>query len=106
MLASLPALACTPPARAESEATVRLVQAGQTERLSAYQKQVLEYNERIQRQNKAPASFPLFIRDKFDITVVADGYSETPEGAPAWHVSRAQQRVFVMQAAVSSNQSA
>jgi hypothetical protein len=48
--------------------------------LSGYQKQVLEYNERIKRQNNAPSGFPSFIRDKFDITVVADGYEESPEG--------------------------
>jgi hypothetical protein len=48
--------------------------------LSGYQKQVLEYNERIKRQNNAPSGFPSFIRDKFDITVVADDYQMSPEG--------------------------
>ena len=59
-----------------------LVSSDATTSLSRYQQQVLEYNQRIQRQNSAPAAFPAFIRDKFDITVVADGYSVTPEGTP------------------------
>ena len=65
---------------ADPEGKVYLVQADDTSSLTGYQKQVLEYNQRIQRQNKTPVSFPSFIRDKFDITVVADGYKETPEG--------------------------
>jgi hypothetical protein len=64
----------------DSEGTVSLVDQAQAENLSGYQRQVLEYNQRIQRQNNAPPDFPSFIRDKFDITVVADGFSVTPEG--------------------------
>ena len=58
-----------------------LVSGGDLKNLSGYQKQVLEYNQRIQKQNYAPSGFPSFIRDKFDITVVADGYQMSPEGA-------------------------
>ena len=54
----------------------------ETENLSGYQAQVLEYNLRIQRQNNAPTGFPSFIRDKFDIAVIAEGYQLSPEGAP------------------------
>lgn len=76
----------------DSEGTVSLVDPAQAENLSGYQRQVLEYNQRIQRQNNAPTGFPSFIRDKFDITVVADGFLVTPEGMwshAAWPFLRA-----------------
>ena len=77
VLGLLPALVAVPAAKAD-EGTVTLISKG--ENLSGYQAQVLEYNLRIQRQNNAPAGFPSFIRDKFDIAVIADGYQVTPEG--------------------------
>lgn len=67
------------PARAD-EGAVALVQQADIENLSGYLRQVLEYNQRIQRQNNAPKEFPSFVRDKFDITVVADGYSQAENG--------------------------
>jgi hypothetical protein len=73
----IPSLALVPAARAD-EGLVTLIT--DTESLSGYQRQVLEYNLRIQRQNNAPAGFPSFIRDKFDIAIVADGYQQSPEG--------------------------
>jgi hypothetical protein len=74
----LPLAVIVPPANAD-EGNVTLV--SKAENLSGYQAQVLEYNLRIQRQNNAPEGFPSFIRDKFDITVIAEGYQVTPEGA-------------------------
>jgi hypothetical protein len=65
---------------ADSEGNVMLVGTEELSKLSPYQAQVLEYNKRIQKQNYAPSGFPSFIRDKFDITVVAEGYSTSPEG--------------------------
>jgi hypothetical protein len=73
-------------AAGEPEARVTLVSSSRAASLSGYQKQVLEYNQRIQRQNNAPAGFPNFVRDKFDITVVAEGYEESPDGAGPWPV--------------------
>lgn len=67
----------------DSEGVVTLIPPERVEQLSSYQRQVLEYNQRIQRQNNAPSGFPSFIRDKFDITVVAADYTVTPEGALA-----------------------
>lgn len=57
-----------------------LVQQADVANLSGYLRQVLEYNQRIQRQNNAPKEFPSFVRDKFDITIVADGFSQAPDG--------------------------
>ena len=79
VLGLLPTIVAVPAARAD-EGTVTLI--SETENLSGYQAQVLEYNLRIQRQNNAPTGFPSFIRDKFDIAVIAEGYQLSPEGAP------------------------
>lgn len=77
VLGLLSAIVAVPAAKAD-EGTVTLI--SETENLSGYQAQVLEYNLRIQRQNNAPAGFPSFIRDKFDIAVIAEGYEVSPEG--------------------------
>jgi hypothetical protein len=42
--------------------------------------QVLALNRRVQAQNRAPEEFPGFVRQGFDILIVADGFSETPNG--------------------------
>lgn len=39
------------------------------------QKQVLEYNLRTQRQNSVPPDFPAFVRQGYDMTILADGYT-------------------------------
>lgn len=77
ILGLLPAVIAVP-AKAD-EGIVTLI--SKTENLSGYQAQVLEYNLRIQRQNNAPSGFPSFIRDKFDIAVIAEGYQVSSEGA-------------------------
>ena len=80
-LGPLLSLACSSEAlAADPEGTVRLVDPSEAQRLSAYQRQVLEFNQRVQRQNNCPPGFPSIIRDKFDLTVVADGFETTPEG--------------------------
>lgn len=78
------------PAACADEGTVMLVQQADVENLSGYLRQVLEYNQRIQRQNNAPKEFPSFVRDKFDITIVADGFSQAPDGTvkPATDAAR------------------
>ena len=42
--------------------------------------QVLEINKRVQRQNNSPNGFPNFVRQGFDLKVVADGYTKHPDG--------------------------
>jgi len=42
--------------------------------------QSLEINKRIQRQNNAPVDFPAFVRDGFDIKIMADDYERDNKG--------------------------
>jgi hypothetical protein len=42
--------------------------------------QLLEINRRVQKQNNVPKEFPLFVRNGFNIKVVADGYETAPSG--------------------------
>lgn len=79
MLPAILVLAPFQSARAD-EGSVILVQQADVANLSGYLRQVLEYNQRIQRQNNAPKEFPSFVRDKFDITIVADGYIQASNG--------------------------
>eukprot|EP00884_Botryococcus_braunii_P020321 jgi/Botrbrau1/6973/Bobra.0165s0010.1 len=48
--------------------------------LTLSERQVLEINLRVQRQNGAPPDFPVFVRQGFDIKVLADGYTEDSQG--------------------------
>lgn len=48
--------------------------------------QVLAINKRVQTQNNAPLGFPNFVRDGYEIIILADGYSETQEGL-IWKVT-------------------
>ena len=48
--------------------------------LLAHSLQVLEINKRVQRQNNSPNGFPNFVRQGFDLKVVADGYTKHPDG--------------------------
>ena len=41
---------------------------------------MLEINKRVQRQNNSPNGFPNFVRQGFDLKVVADGYTKHPDG--------------------------
>ena len=42
--------------------------------------QLLEINRRVHKQNNVPPEFPLFVRNGFNIKVVADGYETAPSG--------------------------
>ncbi len=48
--------------------------------LRSLRAQVLETNRRVQAQNNAPPDFPAFVRQGFDIKVLADGYSVDSKG--------------------------
>lgn len=83
-------LACDVPARAEEVRPAAQPQQAQElgstvlitseDPLRPQEKQVLILNRRIQKQNGCPDEFPSFIRDGFNIKVLADGYTLTPEG--------------------------
>lgn len=45
-----------------------------------FRPQVYNLNRRIQAQQRAPAGFPGFIREGFNVKVIADGYKSTPSG--------------------------
>ena len=42
--------------------------------------QSLENNKRIQAQNNAPLDFPTFLRQGYDIKIMADGYERDDKG--------------------------
>ena len=42
--------------------------------------QSLENNRRIQAQNNAPIDFPSFVRQGYDIKIMADGYDRDDKG--------------------------
>lgn len=42
--------------------------------------QSLENNKRIQKQNNAPLDFPAFLRQGYDIKIMADGYERDDKG--------------------------
>ena len=42
--------------------------------------QVLETNRRVQAQNNSPLDFPAFVRQGYDIKVLADGYLVDDKG--------------------------
>ena len=42
--------------------------------------QALENNRRIQAQNNAPRDFPAFVRQGYDIKIMADGYDIDDKG--------------------------
>ena len=48
--------------------------------------QVLAINRRVQTQNNAPAGFPNFVRDGYEIVILADDYQENQDGL-IWRVS-------------------
>lgn len=42
--------------------------------------QVLAINKRVQTQNNAPPGFPNFVREGYEIVILADGYQESQDG--------------------------
>lgn len=62
------------------EATAVLQSVATASKFKPGQKQVLAINKRVQTQNNAPLGFPNFVRDGYEIIILADGYQETPEG--------------------------
>ena len=50
--------------------------------------QVLAINKRVQAQNNAPPGFPNFVRQGYEIAILADDYQESEEGL-IWKVGNA-----------------
>jgi FKBP-type peptidyl-prolyl cis-trans isomerase len=57
-----------------------LISIDELDQLTQAQKQILEYNRRSQRQNNAPLLFPEFIKEGYNVIIIADNYSTSPEG--------------------------
>lgn len=65
----------------DGQGEFRMLGLDTEEDLTVSQRQLLEYNRRTQRQNNAPPDFPSFIREGYDMTILAsDGYKMSPEG--------------------------
>ncbi|GAB4823423.1 hypothetical protein N2152v2_010469 [Parachlorella kessleri] len=62
------------------EGKTEVVPRAAVQEFTQAQKQVLQNNLRTQRQNNAPLDFPNFVREGYDMTIVADGYQVSPEG--------------------------
>ena len=57
------------------------LETAEEDELSVTQRQALQINRRTQRQNNAPPDFPLFVREGYDMTVLASGgYQVTEDG--------------------------
>ncbi|KAL4447299.1 hypothetical protein ABPG77_007332 [Micractinium sp. CCAP 211/92] len=75
-----PALAADPANVIDGQGETFLVPTSAVENFTAAQRQILEYNLRTQRQNNAPPDFPAFVREGYDMTILADGYQRSPDG--------------------------
>lgn len=65
----------------DGQGVQRVLPLSAEDELTIPQRQVLEYNRRTQRQNNAPPDFPSFIREGYDMTILAsEGYQVSPEG--------------------------
>jgi FKBP-type peptidyl-prolyl cis-trans isomerase len=60
---------------------VSLLSSDAAERsLTPTDRQVLALNRRVQAQNRAPPEFPAFVRQGFDIKIIADGFVADAQG--------------------------
>ena len=62
------------------EGKVFLLNRDEVEKLTLSERQILLLNQRIQTQNRTAEGFPSFIREGFDVKVIAPGYSITEDG--------------------------
>lgn len=58
----------------DGQGATRVVPLSEEENLTDVERQILEFNRRTQRQNNVPKDFPNFIREGYDMTILA------PEG--------------------------
>lgn len=66
--------------KAAPEETSEYLGTTALEGLNSVETRALELNNRIQQQNAAPMDFPSFIRQGFNVKIIADGYRASPEG--------------------------
>ena len=64
----------------DGQGSMTLISIEELDQLTQAQKQILEYNRRSQRQNNAPLQFPEFIKEGYNVIIIADNYSTSPEG--------------------------
>lgn len=57
-----------------------LVSSEDVVNLSPAERQLYQFNKRAQGQNRVPEDFPVFIREGYNIKVIADDYQVSPEG--------------------------
>lgn len=62
------------------EDTSELLPFSVADNFTPAQARALELNTRIQQQNAAPVGFPAFVREGFNVKVLADGYTEDKDG--------------------------
>jgi len=80
LLSARPAQAVEVIVAGEDEGRVELLPSSAAAELSLSEKQILEYNKRIQAQNRVPREFPWFVREGFDVKIIADDFSITKDG--------------------------
>ncbi|CAG9460478.1 unnamed protein product [Pedinophyceae sp. YPF-701] len=64
----------------EPETNLTVLSKSDVARLNSTQRQIYEFNTRIQRQNNAPEDFPHFVREGFDMIMLLDGYEVDSDG--------------------------
>jgi len=69
-----------PTAPKEVDGKIEMIPRDAAQQLSRTQKQVYDNNLRVQAGNNAPQGFPTFVREGYDMTIIADGYSRTETG--------------------------
>lgn len=89
--ASLAPMASPPPALsqglpAEPRGTTQLLSKADMAALTPTQRQLYEYNHRLQVSNGAPAGFPGFVREGYDMRVIAEeGFQVRTQGVRVRH---------------------
>jgi len=59
---------------------IDLLPVGEASTLNRVQRQIYDNNLRVQVGNRAPPGFPTFVREGFDMTILADGFTRTESG--------------------------
>ena len=69
-----------PTAPVEIDGAINLISRDDAKSLLRTQRQVYDNNVRVQIGNNAPPKFPTFVREGYDMTIVADEYQQAPSG--------------------------
>lgn len=83
---------------AEPRGTTQLLSKADMALLTPTQRQLYEYNHRLQVSNGAPSGFPGFVREGYDMRVIAeDGFQVRVNGGHGTHGGRARACVGILQ---------